>query len=109
MSSFRKMKLVPIESGSKLTEMQQINNSEKLSKEDEVMNIAKSNLDEKIKKNIIKSLYADEITNEKLEKFNKKEPKIVSRKLLTPPSKKRKSTKMKALADPFESVKWNPY
>ena len=105
------MKLVPIEEASmKSVETRAAKTIDKMSKEDEVMNIAKSNLDDNLKKNILKSLYGDEMKNNS-EKLKKPEPKITSLKLLTPPpsSKKRKSTKSKNLTDPFESVKWTPY
>ena len=105
------MKLVPIEErGMKSAEIGPEKTTDKMSKEDEVMNIARSNLDDNIKKNILKSLYGDEIkiNNEKLKK---PVPKITSQKLLTPPPppKKRKSTNAKVITDPFESVKWTPY
>ena len=111
MSSLKKMKLVPIENNSIKFNEPVISDPkvDNLTKEDEVMNVAKSNLDDTVKKNIIKTLYVDEMN--KNSKSVNREPRTISRKLLTPPSKKkpRISKKSSEKKDLFEKIKWNPY
>lgn len=106
MTSLKKMKLVPIENEDKPNIEKESHLKKELSKEDELMNVIKSNLEDSVKKKIIKSLYSEEPKESSKIVVNK--PIITSRKLLTPP-KRRKQNESKPKKDPFDSIKWNPY
>lgn len=104
MSSLKKMKLVPFGNDINPNEKVNTNPQVAVTEEENLINVTNSNLDENLKKNLISD--AEEIS--KNPENIKPKPTITSRKLLTPPTKKKpKSSKVKK--DLFERVKWTPY
>ena len=105
MSLFKKMKLVPhdhIKAGQeKNTELKTSNvistqseekpaKSNYISRDERIINIIDSNLDGITKLEVLKKIFEDNVQVQKNLVKLRKEPFVISRKLLTPPSKKRK-------------------
>lgn len=105
MSLFKKMKLVPhdhIKAGQeKNTELKTTNvispqseekpaKSNYVSRDERIINIIDSNLDGITKLEVLKKIFEDNVQVQKNLVKIRKEPIVISRKLLTPPSKKRK-------------------
>ena len=105
MSLFKKMKLVPqdhIKIGQEENTRQKTTNvispqseekqskSNFISRDERIINIIDSNLDGITKLEVLKKIFEDNVQVQKHLINLKKEPIVISRKLLTPPSKKRK-------------------
>ena len=128
MSLFKKMKLVPHEYkdvsaeisppksfniDSSQSTFEKPNNSTNISRDERIINIIDSNLDGITKLEVLKKIFEDNVQVKKHMTIKKKEPIVISQKLLTPPSKKRKkpqraSTNSKQKVE-FIDIPWKKF
>ena len=110
MSLFKKMKLIPFNETNE-EEIMKGEGNEKIEKhqndlsiETRIANLVRSNLDEQTKIEIIKSLI-------KSPEINKQKQLVIGRKLMTPPSKKKRQQIKDNLEqnEMLKNIKWNQF